>query len=72
MAFGTISTSIILGISEKGRKHTDFSLRVFTQPNTPKQQAYPEGFQGNDIPLDGAAVARLVQQRLTLGVDESD
>ncbi|THH05519.1 hypothetical protein EW145_g4737 [Phellinidium pouzarii] len=46
--------------------------KLFTQPNVPHQQAYPEGFQGNEIPLDGAVVARLVHQRLTLGLEESE
>ncbi|TXT11229.1 hypothetical protein VHUM_01980 [Vanrija humicola] len=35
----------------------------FTAPNTPPV-AYPEGFQGNEIPLDGKAVADLIEQRL--------
>ena len=40
-------------------------FRAFTRPNVP-QVAYPEGFQGNEIPLDGALVARICQERLTL------
>ncbi|GFZ43519.1 hypothetical protein JCM24511_01239 [Saitozyma sp. JCM 24511] len=38
---------------------------VFTAPDTP-QIAYPEGFQGNEIPLNGKAVADLVVQRLVV------
>ncbi|KAJ7134322.1 hypothetical protein C8R44DRAFT_869977 [Mycena epipterygia] len=38
-------------------------FRAFTSPDTPKP-AYPEGFQGNSIPLDGEAVAELCIQRL--------
>lgn len=47
-------------------------LSTFTRPNVPQFPDYPEGFQGNDIPLDGAVVARLVQKRLTLEPDTSD
>ncbi|KAH7921272.1 hypothetical protein BV22DRAFT_1096764 [Leucogyrophana mollusca] len=42
----------------------------FTSPDTPPV-AYPEGFQGNRIPLDGKAVAKLVVDRLMLA-DEAD
>lgn len=44
--------------------------RTFTQPDIPPRPNYPEGFQGNDIPLDGAVVARLVERRLSLGEGE--
>lgn len=37
----------------------------FTSPEIPKQ-AYPEGFQGTSIPIDGAVVARLCHERLLL------
>ncbi|KAL5492147.1 hypothetical protein ACEPAI_3594 [Sanghuangporus weigelae] len=43
---------------------------TFTQPKVPNHAYYPEGFQGNEIPLDGAVVARLVHERLTLNADE--
>lgn len=43
--------------------------RTFTRPDIPTRPNYPEGFQGSDIPLDGAVVARLVQKRLSLGAD---
>ncbi|KAI1798393.1 hypothetical protein LXA43DRAFT_968715 [Ganoderma leucocontextum] len=43
----------------------------FTRPDVP-QVAYPEGFQGNEIPIDGAAVARLVRERLTLAEEMDD
>ena len=42
----------------------------FTRPDVPSVN-YPEGFQGNSIPIDGAAVARLCHERLTLS-DEAD
>ncbi|CAG8723930.1 14086_t:CDS:2, partial [Acaulospora colombiana] len=42
---------------------------VFTSPNLPAR-AYPEGFQGNKIPLDADAVIRLVEHRL--GMEEED
>jgi hypothetical protein len=45
--------------------------RHFTSPSFP-QPAYPEGFQGNQIPIDGAAVARLVHDRLTLSEEIDD
>ncbi|KAI9462639.1 hypothetical protein F5148DRAFT_1213251 [Russula earlei] len=34
--------------------------------------AYPEGFQGNDIPIDGELVARLVHERLSLAEEADD
>jgi hypothetical protein len=34
--------------------------------------AYPEGFQGNEIPIDGAEVARLVHERLSLAEEADD
>ncbi|KAF8273430.1 hypothetical protein EI94DRAFT_1715877 [Lactarius quietus] len=34
--------------------------------------AYPEGFQGNEIPIDGAVVARLVHERLSLAEEADD
>ncbi|KAG1740796.1 uncharacterized protein EDB91DRAFT_1052980 [Suillus paluster] len=37
----------------------------FTSPNTPLP-AYPDGFQGTSIPIDGAAVAKLCHERLQL------
>ncbi|KAG1794183.1 uncharacterized protein HD556DRAFT_1371462 [Suillus plorans] len=37
----------------------------FTSPDTP-EQAYPPGFQGTNIPIDGAVVARLCHERLLL------
>ncbi|KAJ7223168.1 hypothetical protein GGX14DRAFT_427098 [Mycena pura] len=40
----------------------------FTSPNVPPT-AYPEGFQGNEIPLDGGVVARLCILRLSLEED---
>ncbi|KZP22516.1 hypothetical protein FIBSPDRAFT_1043561 [Athelia psychrophila] len=44
--------------------------KSFTSPDVP-EVAYPDGFQGNEIPIDGAAVARLCLERLTLS-DEAD
>lgn len=34
--------------------------------------AYPDGFQGNDIPLDGKAVAQLCEQRLLVDKPTED
>jgi hypothetical protein len=39
--------------------------RSFTSPDIP-QVNYPEGFQGEEIPIDGVAVAKLCHQRLAL------
>ncbi|KAG2352962.1 hypothetical protein BDR07DRAFT_1435423, partial [Suillus spraguei] len=39
--------------------------QYFTSPETP-EQAYPPGFQGTSIPIDGAVVARLCHERLLL------
>lgn len=44
---------------------------TFTQPKTPKKPHTPEGFQGNNIPLDGTVVAELVHRRLTLDSGEN-
>lgn len=44
--------------------------RTFTSPEIPPVN-YPEGFQGNEIPIDGALVARICLERLNL-VDEAD
>jgi hypothetical protein len=38
---------------------------TFTRPNVP-QVDYPPGFQGNEIPLDGALVAKVIVDRLEL------
>ncbi|KAI0060492.1 hypothetical protein BV25DRAFT_1992823 [Artomyces pyxidatus] len=43
---------------------------AFTRPDVPPV-SYPEGFQGNSIPIDGRVVARLCHQRITLA-DEAD
>ncbi|KAH9855649.1 hypothetical protein C2E23DRAFT_866735 [Lenzites betulinus] len=45
--------------------------RYFTRPDVPPV-AYPEGFQGNEIPLDGALVAELCHERLTLAEEADD
>jgi hypothetical protein len=34
--------------------------------------AYPEGFQGNEIPIDGELVAKLVHRRLSLAEEADD
>jgi hypothetical protein len=50
-----------------GMTHYGFwGNRSFTAPDTPPVN-YPEGFQGNEIPIDGKAVAALVHKRLQLG-----
>ena len=44
---------------------------AFTAPDLPPV-AYPEGFQGNNIPLNGAVVAKLAHRRLMLEPDSAD
>lgn len=48
-----------------------FIFRYFTSPGFPEPK-YVEGFQGNSIPLDGALVAQLCLERLTLAVEVDD
>jgi len=57
-------TSRALGITHYGV----WGSRAFTSPDTPLP-SYPEGFQGNEIPLDGEMIARLCVQRLELEED---
>ena len=45
--------------------------RFFTSPGFPPRN-YPEGFQGNAIPIDGAAVAKLCVDRITLAIEADD
>ncbi len=39
---------------------------TFTRPNVPERHNYIDGFQGNEIAIDGVVVADLVHQRLQL------
>ncbi|KAI0746550.1 hypothetical protein C8Q80DRAFT_1175836 [Daedaleopsis nitida] len=55
-----------------GMVHYGFwNNKHFTRPDVP-EVAYPEGFQSNSIPIDGAAVAQLVRERLTLAEEADD
>lgn len=45
--------------------------RSFTSPDLPLPQ-YVEGFQGNSIPIDAEAVARLCVERLSLNFEVDD
>lgn len=45
--------------------------RAFTRPDVP-EVAYPEGFQGNEIPIDGELVARICIERLSLSEEADD
>lgn len=55
-----------------GMTHYGFwGSEYFTSPSLPKFQ-YVEGFQGNSIPLDGEAVARLCLERLSLAAEVDD
>ncbi|KAF8889235.1 hypothetical protein CPB85DRAFT_1231542, partial [Mucidula mucida] len=55
-----------------GMTHYGFwNSESFTSPGVPLP-AYVEGFQGNAIPIDGEAVARLVRDRLSLTMEDDD
>ncbi|KAI5990714.1 hypothetical protein EDC04DRAFT_1370076, partial [Pisolithus marmoratus] len=41
---------------------------TFTSAELP-HVAYPEGFQGNNIPVDGSAIARLCRERLSIKIE---
>jgi len=47
------------------------SIRFFTSPGTPNPK-YVDGFQGNEIPIDGEVVARLCVERLSLTIELDD
>jgi len=52
-----------------GMRHYGFwDKEYFTAPDLP-DVSYPDGFQGNAIPLDGDVVARLCHERLSLPDD---
>ncbi|ORX35950.1 hypothetical protein BD324DRAFT_629619 [Kockovaella imperatae] len=59
-------TARALGIKHYGV----WNAETFTEPDLP-QVAYPEGFQGNDIPLNGKTVADLIVKRLLVEKHES-
>ncbi|KAL0960850.1 hypothetical protein HGRIS_005866 [Hohenbuehelia grisea] len=55
-----------------GMTHYGFwGSKYFTSPDMPPP-AYPEGFQGTEIPIDGEVVARLCHERLSLVVELDD
>jgi len=55
-----------------GMMHYGFwGSESFTSPHFPITK-YPEGFQGNEIPINGEAVARLCVDRITLAVEPED
>lgn len=58
-------TSRALGITHYGFWGNEY----FTAPETP-DVAYPEGFQGNEIPIDGKVVADLIVARLSIEVEQ--
>ena len=57
-------TARALGI----RHYAWWGDKFHTAPKIP-EVAYPEGFQGNEIPIDGKKVAQLVEQRLLVDRD---
>ncbi|KAH7098300.1 hypothetical protein BKA62DRAFT_713673 [Auriculariales sp. MPI-PUGE-AT-0066] len=65
-AFDYEWTTRVLGMTHYGFWNNE----TFTSPGLPPMK-YPEGFQGNDIPLDGKAVAKLCIERLSL-IEEAD
>lgn len=52
-------TAQTLGIRHFGVQHDN----VFTAPDLP-EVAYPEGFQGTSITVDGKTIADLIEDRL--------
>ncbi|KAJ7600474.1 hypothetical protein C8J56DRAFT_813276 [Mycena floridula] len=54
-------TARAMGITHYGF----WGSQYFTSPGLPVQ-SYPEGFQGNEIPIDGVVVANLIVHRLSL------
>ncbi|KAJ6584674.1 hypothetical protein B0H19DRAFT_1206422 [Mycena capillaripes] len=60
-------TARALGITHYGF----WGSSSFTSPDLPLN-VYPEGFQGNSIPIDAAAVGRLCYDRLTLSLEVDD
>lgn len=53
-------------------KASDFQLpRTFTSSELPPVK-YPQGFQGNDIPIDGSVVAGLCQDRIRVKSESDD
>ncbi|KAJ6557206.1 hypothetical protein DFH09DRAFT_922828 [Mycena vulgaris] len=60
-------TARALGITHYGF----WGAQSFTSPNTPPN-LYPEGFQGNSIPIDAEAVGRVCYDRLTLSIEVDD
>ena len=69
----------IMGSGETGMSQSDVALSsrthaaysYFTGAEVPRV-AYPEGFQGNEIPIDGELVAKLVHRRLSLAEEADD
>jgi len=68
-----------MGSGETGMSQSDVALSshahvaysYFTGAEVPRV-AYPEGFQGNEIPIDGELVAKLVHRRLSLAEEADD
>lgn len=59
----------IFTVSSSSRAHAAYSY--FSGAEVPPV-AYPEGFQGNEIPIDGELVADLVHKRLSLAEEADD
>jgi hypothetical protein len=57
------------GKASSSRAHAAYSY--FSGGEAPPV-AYPEGFQGNEIPIDGELVAKLVHRRLSLAEEADD
>ena len=69
MGSGETGMSRLSDIASSFRAHGAYSY--FTGAEVPPV-AYPEGFQGNEIPIDGELVAKLVHRRLTLAEEADD
>ena len=68
MASGEAGTRFLF-FPSSSRPHRVHSY--FTGGDTPPV-AYPEGFQGDEIPIDGAEVARIVHEKLSLAEQADD
>jgi hypothetical protein len=67
MGSGETGMSREFGIASS---HAHAAYSYFTGETPPV--AYPEGFQGNEIPINGELVAELVHKRLSLAEEADD
>ena len=68
-----------MGSGETGMSESDVALssrahaaQLFTGAEVPRVAYLSRGFQGNEIPIDGELVAKLVHRRLSLAEEADD